>query len=432
MVPAVASAATPVRRVRRSEVIGALGTVVEWYDFSLYVYMAPVYARVFFGGDGGASHLISTFALFAIAYFARPLGAMFFGRLGDRKGRKRSLIASAVIMTVALVANGLLPGEDAIGLSAIVLLLAVRIAMGFAVGGEYSGILVFLVETAGDRNRGLVASWSPATAALGSLLAVGVSALVTGALDQQALDAWGWRLPLFLGAALAGGTLLLRRGLTETAAFDHLRADGALASSPLEEAVRTARRALFVAFALSAVGSVAYYLNVSFVPTFLAAYENVDPATALRWSTLATAAMLVTTPAFGLLADIVGRRWALILVGGAIALITAPLFGVLGATSAVVVIAGASALAITAGAWSAVAASAIPELFPARLRFSGIAISYNLAVAVFGGLTPLMATVLIETTGAALAPALACAAFGTAGVVVALRMSETARRPLRP
>jgi MFS transporter, MHS family, proline/betaine transporter len=419
----------PSSRARRSELIAAVGTVVEWYDFSLYIYLAPVYARVFFSGGSSSSRLIATFVVFAVAYLARPVGAAFFGRYGDRKGRKQSLTVSAAMMAVLLTANGLLPGEHAIGAGAAVLLVAVRLGMGFAVGGEYSGILVFLVETARDRRRGFVASWSPATAGIGSLLAVGVSALVTGLLTQGQLDSWGWRIPVFVGAALAASILLLRRGLSETEAFDRLRDEHELASSPLREALH-ARRALFVAFVLSAVGSVAYYLNVTYVPTFLSTYEHVGSATALRWSTIATAVMLVTTPAFGLLADAAGRRWSLAIVGGLLALTTVPLFALLGAASAALLVVGTCALAATAGGWSAASASAIPEQFHARVRFSGIAIGYNVAVAVFGGLTPLVATLLIEGTGSSLAPAIGCAVFGVAGAVVALRMRETARRPL--
>jgi MHS family proline/betaine transporter-like MFS transporter len=285
------------------------------------------------------------------------------------------------MMTVLLTVNGLLPGEQAIGAAAALLLVMVRLGLGFAIGGEYSGILVFLVETAEDRTRGFVASWSPATAGLGSLLAVGVSAAVTGLLSQAQLDAWGWRIPVFVGAALAASVLFLRRGLSETASFDRMRSEHALATSPLREALN-ARRALIATFLLSAVGSVAYYLNVTYVPTFLSTYEHVGAATALRWSTLATAVMLLTTPAFGFLADIVGRRWALALIGVAIAATTLPLYALLGAASATLAVLCACLLAVTAGAWSAASASAVPEQFPGRVRFSGIAIGYNAAVAI--------------------------------------------------
>ncbi|MEM9513396.1 MAG: MFS transporter [Actinomycetota bacterium] len=420
------------RRRRRSELIGAFGTIVEWYDFSLYVYLAPVYARVFFGADGDdSSGLIATFMVFGVAYLARPLGAAFFGSLGDRVGRKLSLTASASIMAGALLVNGLLPSEASIGVAAAVLLTLTRLAMGFAVGGEYSGILVYLTEVADDRRRGFVASWSPATAGLGSLLAVGVSALVTTSMSEEALDSWGWRIPLFIGAGLAVAVLALRRQLGETDAFEAIATARHTSRRPLRDALRTARGAVLLAFALSAVGSLSYYLNIVFVPTYLGSYEGVSASAALRWSTIATAVMLVTTPVFGLLSDRFGRRASLTSLGLAIALTTVPLYAWLGnnALQAVVV---ASALAVTAGGWSAVAAAAIPEQLPGHVRFSGVALGYNVATAVFGGFTPLVATVLIEVTGSGSAPAVGCALFGLAGAVLAWTMRETARRPLTP
>ncbi|MEO1056929.1 MAG: MFS transporter [Actinomycetota bacterium] len=423
---------TDPRRRLRSELIGAFGTIVEWYDFSLYVYLAPVYARVFFGGGGDDSGgLIATFAVFGVAYLARPLGAAFFGSLGDRIGRKLSLTASASIMAVALLINGLLPSEASIGVAAAVLLTLTRLAMGFAVGGEYSGILVYLTEVAEDRRRGFVASWSPATAGLGSLLAVAVSALVTTSMSQEALDAWGWRIPLFIGAGLAFAVLALRRQLGETDAFEAIATAQQTSRRPLRDAVRTARGAVLLAFALSAVGSLSYYLNIVFVPTYLGSYEGVSASAALRWSTIATAVMLISTPAFGLLSDRFGRRVSLSLVGLTIALTTVPLYAWLG-DDALIAVLVACALAVTAGAWSAVAAAAIPEQLPGHIRFSGLALGYNVATAVFGGFTPLVATVLIEATGSALAPAAGCALFGLIGAGLAWTMRETARRPLAP
>ncbi|HEX6312912.1 MAG TPA: MFS transporter [Acidimicrobiia bacterium] len=415
---------------RRSELISAFGAVTEWYDFSLYVYLAPVYGRVFFGDGDAGSQLIATFGIFAIAYAARPLGALAFGSFGDRKGRKQSLTLSALIMAAALLVNGLLPSEATAGLLAVLLLVAVRLAMGFAVGGEYSGILVFLVETASARNRGLVVSWAPAVAGVGSLLAVGVSAAVTNALDTAALDSWGWRIPVFFGAALALSVFFLRRRLTETASFEQLRASNAVAASPTREVTHTARLALVVTFGLSAVGSIAYYLNVTFVPTFLSGFTDVDAGTALRWSTLATAAMLVTTPAFGAISDRTGRR-GFLAVSAIVLVATSPiLFAVLDDSTAWIVVAAMAALAVSAGALCAVSAAAIPEQFPAHVRFSGIAIGYNAAVAVFGGLTPFVATVLIDSTGSAVVPAAVLSAATAAMIVPVLRLRETARRPL--
>jgi len=416
---------------RRALVVGALGTIIEWYDFSLYVYLAPIYARVFFPGASGVDGVIATLGVFAISYLARPLGAIAFGHFGDRAGRRSALLVSASIMSLALLLNGLLPSEDSIGIAAPIGLFVLRLAMAFAVGGEYSGILVYLLEVARPRRRGLIASLAPATAGLGTLLAVGCTALVSALLTQSQLDDWGWRIPVFLGAALAAAILLLRTTMTETPAFRRLRASGRISERPVHDALSGARWAVFVAFALSAVGSISYYLGVTYVPTYLESVVGTDHGDALVWSTIAAAVLLVITPLAGLGADLTGRRPALAGVALALTGATIPLFALLsGGTAAA--LSGAILLAVGAGAWSAAAASTIPEQFATGDRFSGLAIGYNIATAIFGGLAPLVATVLVEATGWDLAPGLMLAVVAAASLPVIRGLPETARRPLRP
>ncbi|MEM8620704.1 MAG: MFS transporter [Actinomycetota bacterium] len=415
-------------RRRKSELIGAFGTIVEWYDFSLYVYFAPVYARVFFGNDGGDG-LVATFAVFGAAYVARPLGATVFGSYGDRHGRKRTLTVSAAIMAAALVANAALPSEAAVGATAAVLLIAVRFAMGFAVGGEYSGILVYLAEIASQHRRGFVGSWSPMAACSGILLAVGVSALLTTVLSESALDAWGWRIPLVLGAALALVVLALRRDLVESETFHSIRDTSGISRTPVRDALRSAPRSVFTVFSMTLVGAVATYLNLTFVPTYLQTYVGLSPAAALRWSTIATVATVATTLLFGWLSDVIGRRWAF---GGAsafLALGTVPLFALLDGPTPVAITAVVG-LGLGVSAFNGALGAANPEQLPSRFRLSGLAIGYNLAVVV-GGFVPLLATLLIESSGAVLAPAVVASVVGVYGVIVAWRITETARLPLK-
>ena len=332
-------------------------------------------------------------------------------------------------MAIALGLNACLPGADAIGVWAPIGLVLVRLACGFAVGGEYSGILVFLLESATDRNRGLVSSWAPAVAGAGSLLAVGVSAAVAGLLTTDQLDNWGWRIPVAFGALLGLAVFLARRTLTETPSFEALRESGGTSRAPLHDVLRHGRRALVVAFGLSAVGSAAYYLNVTYVPTYLSAFESVDSATALRWSTLATAVMLATTPAFGALSDRVGRRAVLAVLAVALAVATPLLFAAL-STEVAVSVTAACALAVLAGGWSAVSASAIPEQFPAAIRFTGIAVGYNIAVAVFGGFTPLVATWLVDTTSPEVMAIVVVSVVAVVALALVRWMPERAGRPL--
>src|SRR5690242_15382116 len=183
---------------RGSMWIAALSTVVEWYDFTLYLYFATVLSRVFFGG--GKTSLLTTLGGFAVAYLMRPLGAIFFGHIGDRYGRRTTLLLSVAVMSAAMLALGLIPTREQIGPAAGVLLLLLRCVMGFAVGGEYTGVVAYLLEGARAERRGLVTSLAAAASEVGALLAVGISALTVSAMSSADLDRWGWRIPFLVGA----------------------------------------------------------------------------------------------------------------------------------------------------------------------------------------------------------------------------------------
>ena len=413
--------------MRRSIWIAAFGTVVEWYDFSLYLYLTPVMGRVFFHTEHSP---IRTYLVFAIAYLMRPVGAMFFGHFGDRMGRRISLVISAGVMAVAMAITALLPTYAQIGPYAGVLLLLLRALMGFSVGGEYTGILVYLLEVTGPRRRGYVASWAPATSQIGALLAVGLATLFTGQLSDDALDAWGWRVLYGVGALLATGMLLARRSLHETPTFDRLRTEGRISRAPLRDVLREQPRGVLAAFIMSALGSVSYYVAIGYVPTFLSDVVGSSPLSALALSTIVSAIVFAVTPLIGHLADVVGRKPVMVGTALAIALPALPLFAVLNTGRTGPTLAAMVALAVPAAAASAVFASAIPEQLATVGRFSGLALGYNAATALFGGLSPLIASVLVSVTGWRLAPAIFLLGTGLLVLPFLARLPETAHRPL--
>ena len=348
------------------------------------------------------------------------------GRYGDRVGRREALILSAAIIGGALTVNAAIPSQSAIGALAPVLLLLSRLAAGFAIGGEYSGILSYLLESAATRRRGLITSLAPAMSGVGTLLAVGITALVATLVSPAELDDWGWRIPVAFGAVLAFSLLLARRGLQRSPEFERMQEAGEVAESPIREALAVARFGLLYAFAISAVGSVSYYLNISYVPGFLDTVGSVTHAESLRWGTIAAAAVIAVSLIAGLAADRFGRKAVLWTLAAALALTTAPLFALLTAASGVAAFSAVLLLALPAGAWSAVGAVAIPEQLPSRVRFTGLALGYNTATAIFGGLAPLVATALYQWTGVEVAPALMVIAVVLAALAVLRRSRETA------
>ncbi|WP_145478301.1 MFS transporter [Stenotrophomonas rhizophila] len=386
----------------RSMIVAGLSTVVEWYDFTLYLYLATVLSRVFFGGGDDA--LLVTLAGFAVSYLMRPLGALCFGHLGDRFGRRYMLLASMALMTAAMLATALLPTHATAGATAGVLLLLLRCVMAFSVGGEYTGVVAYLLETAPLKRRGLITSLASAASEVGALLAVALSALTVALLSTAQLDGWGWRIPFFVGAALAGGILLARSTMHESPEFERQQRAGTVPRSPIRDTWRFHRGAVARTFAISALGSITYYVGITYVPAFLGSAGGMAEGEALWLSTLAAVAVIVATPLAGALSDRIGRKPVLIGLAVLSAVLPLSLFAWMAGGSTGVIAAAAVALACLAGGVSAVAAPATAEQFPGEGRLSGLALGVTMATAFFGGATPLLAELLVRHTGWAAAP----------------------------
>ncbi|MDN5581971.1 MAG: MFS transporter [Corynebacterium sp.] len=420
----------PTTRRRQSMFVAAFGTIVEWYDFSIFFYVSASLANTFFNGNDGS--LLLTLALGAAGFVFRPLGAMVFGHLGDRIGRKSSLIVSASLMAVALAGIAVMPGFDTIGIWGGVGVLVLRCVAGFAVGAEYTGIMVYLVESARDGRRGLAASWAAANSEVGSLLAVGGGYLMARFLSAEDLDAWGWRVLFLVGALLAAVMVPMRRLMDETETFTEVKDTAEnTARSPLVTVLRTHPRAVLVAFLVSSVGSAAYFLNITNVPTYLETTASIDSSTSLWLGTVAAVVAILVTPLAGVASDRFGRRPVFIFVGVVILATTIPAYMMLGGGTGSTALLGGALLAVPAAGWSAVAASAVPEQFTAVGRFSGMAIGYNTATVLFGGLSPFVATWLMTVTGSPYAPAwYAVAIIVFAGIPMLLLFRDRAHVPL--
>ena len=411
---------------RASLVIAGFSTIVEWYDFTLYLYFATVLSRLFFGGGEGA--LLTTLGGFAIAYLARPFGAVVFGHIGDRHGRRRMMLASMAMMSLAMLATGLLPTRSVVGPTAGVLLLVMRTIMGFSVGGEYTGVVAYLMEGAPAHRRGLVTSLAAAASEVGGLLAVGISAATIALTSEVTLVAWGWRIPFLFGAVLAGAVLVARATIEESPDFERQQAAGTVPASPLRHSLANHRKGIARGFAISALGSITYYVGITYVPTFLTSAGKLGEGSALTLSTLAAVAVIAVTPFVGLLSDRVGRRPVLIMLAIAAALLPMLMFSLMASGSAGRALIGAVMLAAVAGGVSAVGAVTTAEQFPGEGRLSGLAFGATAATAVFGGLTPWLAQLLIGRTGWPLVPGAMIAVVALCVLPVLLMLPETAPR----
>jgi MHS family proline/betaine transporter-like MFS transporter len=407
-------------------VIAAVSTIVEWYDFTLYLYFATVLSRVFFGGAEGA--LVTALAGFAVAYLLRPLGAIVFGHIGDRFGRRRMMLLSMALMTAAMLATALLPTYAAIGASAGWLLLLLRCVICFSVGGEYTGVVAYLLEGARADRRGLITSCASAASEIGALLAVGVSAATVYMLSSAALDGWGWRIPFLVGAALAGGVWIARSAMQESPDFERQREAGTMPARPLRYTLTHHRKGIFRSFAISALGSITYYVGITYVPAFLSSAGALTERASLSLSTLAAVVVILVTPLVGAASDRLGRRPVLLALAVMSAVLPVTIFSLMASGAALQALFGAVILAGVAGGVSAVGAVATAEQFPGEGRLSGLALGTTTATAIFGGLTPWLAQLLVERSGWPIMPGVMIALVGIVVLPVLWTMPETRPR----
>jgi MHS family proline/betaine transporter-like MFS transporter len=396
------------RRRAVSMLAVGLSTVVEWYDFTLCLYFAPTLARVFFGQDDMA--LGKTLAGFAIAYLMRPFGAILFGLFGDRHGRRPTLLLSMAAMTVTMLCLALLPTHAQVGSIAGAGLILMRCIMGFSVGGEYTAVVAYLFESAPFHLRGLVTSLAAAASEIGGLLAVGFCAVLARKLDVAQLDAWGWRLPFLFGGALAGAVWVVRNIIVETPLFVEPPVGAPGAIRPLVHVLRNEARGVALGFAISALGSVTYYIGITYIPSFLATAGRGNEAQALEFSSIAALVVIVVTPCFGWLSDLAGRKPVLLGLCLACVLLPVAMFRLIASGSTEAAIASVAILAALGGGVSAVGATATAEQFPDAVRLTGLALGATTATALFGGAAPYVVQTLQRLTGVAEIPGVVIAA----------------------
>jgi MHS family proline/betaine transporter-like MFS transporter len=387
-------------RLSRSDwrviLLASLGGALEFYDFVIYSQFAQYIGRAFFPNDDPLVSLLVSFSVFAVGYFARPLGGIFFSHIGDRLGRRRVLIATILLMSGATAGIGLLPTYAQWGITAPLLLVLLRVVQGFCLGGELPGAISYVVETAPRRSGfsvGVVFFCVNSGVALASLLNLGVHEL----LSVEEIAAWGWRIGFLVGGALGIVSFFLRLSLEESKEFARVRAVAGASAVPIAELFRSHAPAVAVGVAVLAV--TAGFNGLLFaMPAFLPQTMGYEPVAAIEAQNVGLAVISVGLLTVAWLSDRMSRR-VLILTGtGLMAALAYPFFtaaqahsvGLIGLFAAAGVVA-----AICAGTVIAICA----DLFPTRIRFTGVAMSFNLAFTFFSGLAPVVMTVLTRNTG---------------------------------
>lgn len=406
---------------KKSAWFGTLGAAMEWYDFTLYVYLAPVISQLFFPSDNSLDSLLATFGVFAAGYLMRPLGAAVLGNVGDTRGRKFALGLSITLMAVGMLLIGLLPTESSIGVLAPILLVLIRLAQGFSLGGEFSGSIVLLAESAEPRRRGFTTNLVQVSTGIGFLLSSATVAVLHALLDSHQMDTWGWRLPFFIGAAIGAVALFLLATKVPIEEDDEQPEE-----VPLKALFDRERKPLILNFLLNGHQALIYYVVATFIPTFVTTILGGPPEDGLFASALAAIVFMVLCPPAGTLSDRWGRRPTLALAAVLMALAAVPLFALIAELSLPAVIGGQLGLMVLVVLFTSPALVIATELFSKPTRYSGVAVGYNLGATIFGGTAPLLCTALISITGWDLAPGLLLAIASLLILIVIRASPETA------
>ncbi len=427
-VPAEAQNST----LRRAATASFIGNFVEWFDYASYGYLATTIAVVFFPNENRTVALLSTFTVFALSFLLRPIGGIIWGSLGDRRGRRWALSWSILLMSGASFCIGLLPSWAAVGMLAPLGLFLLRLVQGFSASGEYAGAATFLSEYAPQGKRGLYTSIVPASTATGLLAGSLLVAMLHQLLSDPAMQSWGWRIPFLLAGPLGLVGRYIRVHLEDSPHYRALAdaSRGRTQRTPLRDLVANHRRALAITFGVASLNAVAFYLLLSYMPTYLSAELGVNESVSFFASTIALSVYIASIFVMGHVSDRFGRRRMLVVASVLFVVLTVPLFALLDTGVVWLIVAVEIVFGILLTVNDGTLATFLAESFPTSVRYTGFALSFNSANALLGGTAPFVATWLIAVTGSTAAPAwyLTIVAIGALGAMLASK--ETAFKEL--
>jgi len=380
-------------------VAASLGNAIEWFDFLVYGYFAVTISRVFFPSTNETVSLLATLGTFSVSFLVRPIGAILIGAYTDRAGRKAGLTLSILLMVIGTTMTAVMPGYATIGLAAPILILVARLLQGFSVGGEFGSAVTFLAEQTASR-KGFVASWQWASTGVTGLLASGFGLVLTSTLSPEQLVEWGWRVPFLFGILVGPVGLYIRRRLDETPEFVEIKPT----RTPVRVVLREHPIECLLAMGAAIISNSSAYI-ILYIPTYAMKELHLPQATGFTATLVGAVILGIASPFAGHFSDKFGRSGILTGTAWLFLLTTYPIFYLMVAyPSLATAIFAAGWLSLVKAGYSGVLPSQLAELFPTAIRGIGVSLSFAVAVTIFGGFTPFVATWLIAMTGNSLSP----------------------------
>ncbi|MGK7890446.1 MAG: MFS transporter [Leptolyngbyaceae cyanobacterium] len=428
-----ASQLTPNPQSSKKTIIlaGVVGNVIEWYDFALYGYLTPIISSLFFPNENQLISLLEAYGVFAAGFIMRPLGAAIFGYVGDRVSRRTELFISVILMAIPTFLLGLLPDYHQIGIAAPIILIGLRLVQGLSVGGEFTGSVTYVAETAPQTRRGFTASFANVGSTAGLLLGLGIITLMTHVLPDASLKAWGWRLPFLLGGILGLVGLYIRSNLPDSdLSQQHHEAEDNTVS--WLGALRQSLAPMLQAMCYTGGYGATCYITMVYLPTYLNQFTSVSLSHALAINAVALAVQLGLIPLMGWLSDTTLRRRSWLLIATvSMALFSLPGFWLLFQDIPAKVWIVQIGFGILLVPLLAISPAMMVELFPTETRLTAYSLSFNIGASIMGGTSLLVCTGLINWSGNVYAPALYLSGSMVMSAIAVFFMSDRSREPLR-
>lgn len=408
---------------------GMVGNILEWYDFTLYGYLAVILSKLFFPSDNEVVSLLASFGAFAVGFFFRPLGSVILGYVGDKYGRKKALIISIFLMAFPTFFIGLLPTYNDIGILAPILLIILRILQGISTGGEYTTSVSFVVEHSPDEKRGFYGSINLLGAVIGIMFGSLMGAFLTFVFDKESLEAFGWRIGFLFGIILAFVGVYLRRKAEETPVFLAIEEENRTKNPLLKTFIHHPKEFL-TSIIYSSLQGVAFFLLFVYLPTYYQKVLNIKPSTALFINSLAMFVLTLMIPIMAYFSDKVGRKPFLLVSTFLYSVSSVFLFMLILTGDITKIIVAHVLFAVISSGFMAILPTFLIETFPADVRNTAFSVGYNIALGIFGGTVPMVATYLISKTQNPLSPSFYLTAVAFIVFITTLFIKETKNKPL--